>query len=369
MRTLGIAAALAAVAAGQTAALRPASKIDIPLHVDGNSPSVWLNGEWRYFTSTGKPVTAGGGKALDFAWKSDVTMTRSQSLPAWFESVWADDDGTLYAWYHHEPGGVCPGNSLTAPIIGAAVSHDGGKTFHDLGSILVSGDAPDCDAKNGFFATGHGDFSVILDRGREYFYFFFTSYGGDLRGQGVAVARMAFADRIDPVGRVFKFHEENWDEPGVKGKLTPIFPAVTAWQKADTKSHWGPAVHFNTYLEQYVVLLNHACCAPEWPQEGIYVSFSPTLKHPTGWTRPALLLNQLPVHPGFYPQVLGMEAGESDSRAGQVARFFLHGHSQWEIVFRRPNESPEEAEKIEEPPTEESAIEIVKPKRSRRSVN
>ena len=39
---------------------------------------------------------------------------------------------------------------------------------------------------------------------------------------------------------------------------------------------WGPAIHWNTYLEQYVMLLNRAK-DDQFGQEGIYVSFSPTL--------------------------------------------------------------------------------------------
>ncbi|MFM8617946.1 MAG: hypothetical protein ACKOE8_04360, partial [Opitutaceae bacterium] len=36
----------------------------------------------------------------------------------------------------------------------------------------------------------------------------------------------------------------------------------------------------------------------------------------------------------FYPQVIGLEREGSDTLAGRVARFFLHGRSKWEIEFR-----------------------------------
>ena len=53
----------------------------------------------------------------------------------------------------------------------------------------------------------------------------------------------------------------------------PIFPAVEPWNDDDTEvdAFWGPAVHWNVYLEQYVMLLNHAKDT-NWKQEGIYVS-------------------------------------------------------------------------------------------------
>lgn len=100
-------------------------------------------------------------------------------------AVWQDIDGRLFAWYHHEPGGVC--DSLTAPQIGALVSTDGGRTFNDLGIVLSSGYPNDCASRNGYFAGGHGDFSVILDREQQYFYFLFGNYSGPLRARGCPI--------------------------------------------------------------------------------------------------------------------------------------------------------------------------------------
>jgi hypothetical protein len=84
--------------------------------------------------------------------------------------------------------------------------------------------------------------------------------------------------------------------------------------------------------------MNHACCGFEWPQEGIYVTFNSDLSEPIGWTAPEQLLDVVPWRPGFYPQVIGVGPGETDSQVGQVGRFYLHGRSQWEIVFERPDE-------------------------------
>jgi hypothetical protein len=50
----------------------------------------------------------------------------------WFEATWKADSGVLYGWYHNEPGDCCPELkkpfALTSPKIGAAVSHDDGRT-------------------------------------------------------------------------------------------------------------------------------------------------------------------------------------------------------------------------------------------------
>ena len=46
-------------------------------------------------------------------------------------------------------------------------------TPYRIGIVLETGDPVDCSAENGFFAGGHGDFSVIPDRENKFFYFFF----------------------------------------------------------------------------------------------------------------------------------------------------------------------------------------------------
>lgn len=343
-----IAVSLSTVVFGQTARLRSAPTIWMPALVDSNSPAFWRDGQIHIYNSTGVPVVSWGLHQFAPLTSQPVQVDTEQHFPMWIEAVWHDEeDGTVLAWYHHEPGGVCAGVELTAPQIGALISRDGGKSFQDLGLVLTSGDPPDCSAQNGFFAGGHGDFSVILDRERRYFYFLFGNYGGNASGQGVGIARLAFEDRFTPVGAVWKYYNGEWKEPGLGGRVTPIFPVGTAWQRADANAFWGPSVHWNSYLETYVVLLNHACCEPRWPAAGIFISFNPDISNPLGWTTPKKLMDH---PPGYYPQVLGILPGETDTVAGQVARFYVHGLSSWEIVFSAEDE-PEEEE--EEPPIDD----------------
>ncbi len=339
-------------ASSDRAVVRPASSVEIPLHIDGNSPSFWLNGEFHYFTSTGDPVKARGADQFNLVSEGGIHF-EPERFPVWIEAVWVDRENsdTIYGWYHHEPQKLCPDNSLTAPEIGAAVSYDGGYTFQDLGIVLKSGDPMDCTARNGFFGSGHGDFSVILDQERQYFYFLFTNYGGDLEHQGIATARLAFADRKAPAGAVWKYHEGEWKEPGLGGQVTPVIPTKVAWQREDTDSFWGPAVHWNTYLQTYVVLLNRACCHPDWPQAGIHFTTNPDLSHPENFVTPELILEGPDV--GFYPQVIGLGEGETDTLAGEVVRLYVHGRSEWEILFTQlhtldpdPVEAPEPTEEL-----------------------
>ncbi len=331
----------------QTAKLRSAPYAWMPAQVDSNSPVFWRDGQFHVFNSARAPVLSWGIHQFAPLSSEAVKVDRDEHFPMWIEAAWQDEDGTIYAWYHHEQSGVCPGDELVVPQIGALVSYDGGHTFEDLGLILTSGDPPDCSAKNGFFAGGHGDFSVILDRERQYFYFLFGNYGGDVASQGIGIARMAFEDRRNPAGAVWKFFNGAWNEPGLGGRLTPIFPVAKAWQRSDTNAFWGPSVHWNNHLETYVVLLNHACCEPGWPAAGIYVTFNPDISDPWGWSTPKKIMNN---PPGYYPQVVGLLPGETDTLASQVARFYLHGFSAWEIVFDEA-ESDEEVEP--EPPVDD----------------
>ncbi|HYZ87045.1 MAG TPA: hypothetical protein VE621_21700, partial [Bryobacteraceae bacterium] len=265
--------------------MRAAPSVALPGAVDSNSPIWWADGGWFSITSAGIPVLT---KGFIFPWEEGFprrVRVDWQRTSVWFESVWRHTDGTLYAWYHHEPSGLCE-NGLTAPQIGAAVSYDNGQSFTDLGIILEAADSIDCDAKNGFFGGGHGDFSVIPDRKNEYFYFLFGNYGGPLEHQGISLARIPFSSLAHPVGEVWKWHEGEWSEPGVGGQVTPVWPARKAWQDEDTDSFWGPSIHWNTAIERYVIVMNHACCAPFWPQEGAYIAIAEQLEDPTSWPSP-----------------------------------------------------------------------------------
>jgi hypothetical protein len=150
---------------------------------------------------------------------------------------------------------------------------------------------------------------------------------------------MPFASRYSPVGAVMKYYQGTWSEPGLKGRVSPIYPAKVSWQRPDSDSFWGPSIHWNTYLEQYVMLLNRSCCSPGFPQKNIYASFSTGLEDPTSWNKPQKILEDT----GWYPQVLGQGKDGSDTRAGRVARLYIYGHSRWEIVFEKAKESPSDS--------------------------
>ena len=101
---------------------------------------------------------------------------------------------------------------------------------------------------------------------------------------------------------------------------TPLVAPTYAWHDTDERvdAFWGPSVHWNTALEQYVMLLNRSK-DENYSQEGIYVSYAPTLDDPSLWTPPVKLLNG----GKWYPQVVGSSLGTgTDKLAGDPRRVF-----------------------------------------------
>jgi hypothetical protein len=304
--------------------------------IDSNSPVEWdSNGQLLIFTSSQQPFRSTGSTLSFLSWPALPVFIEARADVRggqWLEATYRATDGKLYGWYHNEPPGLCGSSSrLTAPRIGALVSEDEGLTWRNLGIVI---DAPagslNCSTQNFYFAGGNGDFSVVLDQAQEYFYFFISTYHRQFNEQGVAVARMRFDDRDNPIGQVWKWHSGEWSEPGLGGRVTTTFPALIDWHRTNANAFWGAAVHYNTYLNRHVMLLNRAQ-DKNWAQEGIYVSYNGNLADPQGWSVP----ERLPINQqlGWYPEVIGTNTGETDKLAGQTARLFMSGHSYWEISF------------------------------------
>lgn len=334
---------VASVGLAQQARVRSAPQVSMPRPVDSNSPAFWRDGKLHWIGSHGYPwMNVGPGQFGPWEAKDVWIESVGNHWPKWIEAVWPEENDKLWGWYHAEPRDLIPGTTLTAPRIGAVISADGGETFDDLGVILDSAEPLNPRAQNGYFAGGHGDFSVILDRERRYFYFFFDNYGGPVATQGVCLARMAFEDRANPAGKVWKYHDGAWTEAGIGGRVTPLFPVKRSWAERDPDALWGPSVHWNTHLNCYVMLLNRAMGTPGWSQEGIYVSFSSDLSRPESWTAPVKILGNEEFSGWyfFYPQVMGLEPGGTDRRAGRVARLYVNGISKWEIEFTAPATAP-----------------------------
>jgi hypothetical protein len=313
--------------------------------VDCNSPIHWdEKGRMYAFTSVRHPFRSTGTKLHDLSNPSvKTTIVHREGVEGgkWLEATYRDPDGTLYGWYHNEPPPPCSNDlHLSAPRIGVMVSRDEGLNWQDLGLVLEApADSFNCYTKNFYFAGGNGDFSVILDQEKRYFYFFFGSYNAQLDEQGIAIARMRYEDRNHPIGNVWKWRNGAWTEPGLGGRVTPIFNVTKDWHSATPDAYWGPSIHFNTYLNQYVIVMNRAI-DPYWLQEGVYITYNADVSDPRGWSDPG----RLPIDPQAraYPQIVGIEKGETDKLAGRYGRLFLLGVSNWMIEFNRGDEGPED---------------------------
>jgi hypothetical protein len=313
---------------------------DKPGDTDCNSPAHWDGDTLYVFNSAGHPWRLAGPdvfRLTDDYRRCEYNNTVNGGR--WIECTWKADDGTLYGWYHNEPGGLCPGTHLTAPKIGAVRSTDNGAHWQDLGIVL---EAPpgtlNCATTNFYFAGGNGDFCIAVDARRRFIYFFISTYTGGLAEQGVSVARMSYADRDHPVGKVRKWRNSSWTEPGLGGRVAAIFPARQDWHRPDVDAFWGPSIHWNHHLGCYVMLLNRAIDR-NWKQEGVYVSFNRDLSDPAGWIPPRKILGDLRPDQ-WYPSVIGLDTSkrETDKLAGKKARLFVRGKSSWEITFLKPGE-------------------------------
>jgi hypothetical protein len=335
--------------------IRPSPKIEFVETTDCNSPSFWDGEDFYVFNSHAHPYRLKGKDVLHLGKPEAVSFDNTMNGGRWIEAVVKTDDGMLYGWYHHEPKHVCPTGGLTSAMIGAIKSTDNGLNWHDMGIILQPAESGlQCQAKNGTVAGGHGDFCVLLDQARRYLYVFYSNYSAPFQEQGVNFARMDWKDRDQPLGKVFKWYQAGFLEPGLGGKMTPLLPAKVDYVEKDPDSFWGPSIHWNTYLRCYVMLLNHGQ-GHNYRQEGIYVSYAVDPSSPANWTAPKKILEGTPYQEHitrghdskltakekiyirkWYPAVQGMAVLRgTDKLAGQTSRFFLNAFSEYEIEFTK----------------------------------
>jgi hypothetical protein len=369
-----VAAATMVSSAGATegepfATLVPGATVTFPNEADSNSPAIWevVDGDWRLSmlnSVAGSARLSEGRSVQRLATQGPVTFVSAPPHGGfWFESVIRDTEA-WYGYYHNERDAVvCAGSGKMWPRIGAARSDDHGGSWIDLGPILETpADTTRCVTNNHYFVGGVGDFSAVLDPDRLFVYLYYTQYVEADGRTGVSVARLAWADRDAPAGRVDVFADGVWHpparvqadgagdlEPGSGDEApprvaaliddwsyplaSPIMIAGDRWDNGNggVNVFWGPSIHWNTSIESYVMLLNQAA-SNEWRQGGVYVSFNPRIDDPVGWTAPVRLFQG-----GiWYPQVIGLTPGQgTDTVAGPAARFFMGGRSDYTITFGR----------------------------------
>lgn len=351
--SLGLLAAatwtLSAQGTTPTARFTPASTFAVPGRVDSGVPLLWtrIDGVQTLvaFTSWGGiPQRLAGPDLEHLQPAGEVSLSPHPGNGIWFESVIANEaDDTWYAFYHHEiPADLCGRHDRSLTSIGAARSTDRGLNWDNLGIVVdVPAGSAACSSTNRFVLGGVGDVSAMVDREWKDIYLYFGMYSRDPRSQGVGVARLAWADRDAPRGQAAIWNDRAWLHP-VQDEATgewqfpagtPLVAVSKPWHDGNNTvdAFWGPSIHWNTYLGRYVMLLNRSK-DEQYNNDGIYVSYAPTLDNPTAWTAPRKILNS----GGWYPLIAGSEPGSgTDKQMGQRARFFLTGRSTSILEFRR----------------------------------
>jgi hypothetical protein len=335
-----------------TARLVPAPRVAVPAAVDSNVAMTWelVDGAWRLFafpSSSGVPMRLEGA-GIDAMQQTGTLEIIGPGHGIWFESIIPDDSGVWYGYYHHEvPAFECGRPDRSIPRIGSARSVDRGVTWQDLGIVLEAppGSAA-CQSANRYVIGGVGDVSAVLAPGAADLFLYYSQYSRLPAEQGVMVARLAWADRDAPGGKVTIWNDGAWLPPRLRPAAgdatpdawefptgTPLVPVTQPWHDGNgaVDAFWGPSIHWNTYLEQYVMLVNRAK-NEHYNSEGIYVAFARDVSDPRAWSKPQKILNG----GEWYPQVAGLEtATGTDRQAAQRARFFMTGRSERYIEFTR----------------------------------
>lgn len=324
-----------------------ARRIELPAEIDSSNPAVWarVGGVLRLFVISswgGVPVRSSGASLDSLRPGPPVAFISHPGHGVWMEAIIPDDTGAWYGYYHHErPADACGRPDRQLPRIGAMRSTDNGGTWQDLGIVL---DAPDgseaCDSTNRFVLGGVGDVTAALDADRRDVYLYYSQYVRDGAAQGVTAARIAWADRDAPAGTAQIWSGGAWLPVSRSASGGVVYPVATPLVRSRQPFHdrtatndvfWGPSIHWNTYLRQYVMVLNRAR-DDHFGQEGIYISYAPSLSDPAQWTAPAKLRSG----GEWYPQIISEAHGSGTDRiAGKQARFFMFGRSEWLIAFDR----------------------------------
>lgn len=281
---------------------------------------------FSHYVPIGHTYRRRGSRGLDFDQPAAPVRFADDPSPGvgkWLEAVWARPAGGYLGLYHAEELAHCP-RQLFVPHIGLAQSDDG--IAWRLADPVLRPPAGqiDCAYRNGFFAGGYGDLCALPDRRRDHIYMAFTSFVADESAQGIVMARFA---EDDPPGSLEWWQNGGWRKAGA-GLPQPLWPMRRGWRHLDPDGYWGPAIHYNRQIDAYVMLLNHTAGGfGNLLQEGIYFSINRELAQPEGWSEPVKLVDG----GAWYPQAIGLEAGDGDTSAGASARFFMAGYSAWTI--------------------------------------
>jgi hypothetical protein len=198
------------------------------------------------------------------------------------------------------------------------------------------------------FAGGVGDPSAIASG--DYLYIFYGEYAypgvydstnydrnTEWSGQCISIARIPLKDLDNPVGRVKRWDGKTFAAPhnGIGKPVASLqIPMEEGGGPASSPGggfHWGPSVSWNTYLNQWVMLMGHVT-GSSWKGSKIFISFNPNKDlsegdHAQHWSKPQLLLDKTG-YTVWYPSLQPTKSEDDVSnkytclQLGQTARLF-----------------------------------------------
>ena len=229
---------------------------------------------------------------------SPVASVRIPGDGVWMEAIVPDEAGAWYGYYHHErPADLCGRPERQLPRLGAMRSADNGA---DVGR-------PRHRSRRAAGQRGlRLEQSLRARRRRRRHRRARSQRPGPLpllqpvlarcgrrraspwRGwRGPIAMRRWGRQRSGTTARGCRRSRPDESAPFSYPAGTPLVKAAGRFTIAPATNDvfWGASIHWNTYLEQYVMLLNRAK-DDQFGQEGIYVAFSPrSLSRPAGACR------------------------------------------------------------------------------------
>lgn len=210
---------------------------------------------------------------------------------SWLMSVHRLSGNELIGFYHAEDHWCCPRNAegIAWKSIAVTYSHDNGLTWEPGQQIITSATPKPDEPEWG----GVGDGVVIWDAMNERWVAFYSEQ----------VIHMAISE--DPQaspGTWYKWHEDEFSEPGLGGQGTPL-------PELDLVAGANPSVHWNTYLNEWIMVYHG------WSPADIYITGSQDLIH---WYTPQAIISSSRGGRAWYPTIIG----DSDVQAGEAARIY-----------------------------------------------
>jgi len=186
------------------------------------------------------------------------------------------ETGNLLLFYHAEKRFGNLGHQFWA-LLGMAKSTDGGNTWYDLGEIYT----PEYEYSEGpealGFDSGSGPYLIIHDDDddKDYFYVYGDDRRSDGKIVGLTVARapveaVVEAANAGTVTEWFKYHNGEWNEPGLGGRASCIEDDGNK-TPGELQYRWVD-IAYSEYLDMYVAALS--AVSPRG-RDAVYLMFSP----------------------------------------------------------------------------------------------